>query len=361
MIPRNILANRLPSEPRSTRERPTKAHTIIALTLLLLLSVGCSESASSRATLNGAGASFPAPVYQAWSYGFSQSNAKIQVNYQSIGSGAGISQIKSGTIDFAGTDNPLQNAELEEFGLKQFPMLTGGVVVIVNLPNLNENTIKLDKQTLADIFLGKIQKWNAQEIVALNPEIQLPDLPITIVHRSDSSGTTFLFTQYLSAISPEWKEKVGEGASVKWPVGVGGQKNPGVCNNVSKIAGSIGYTEYTYAVEAKLACADLENADGKIVSPSLDTFQAAATNADWSAPGFLTPLSNQPGEKSWTIVGVTYILVRSDTPEEKLADLKAYFQWCFESGGTSALKLHYVPIPQEVAEKILESINNTSR
>lgn len=325
-----------------------------------LATVSAAASANADVlTLNGAGASFPAPVYQLWTYAYTQTG-KAKVNYQSLGSGAGLSQIKAGTVDFAGTDNPLTIEEQAEAGLIQFPMLTGGVVVIVNVPGVKSGELKLSRAVLADIFLGKISNWNDPAIAALNPGVKLPkSLPITVVRRSDSSGTTFIFTDYLSKISGEWKDKIGAGSSVKWPVGIGGQKNPGVCNNVAKIRGGIGYTEYTYAVEAKLNCAQLENREGEFVAPAAANFAASAANADWNnAPGFLMMLTDQPGADSWPITGVTYILLRKDTSAERREALKDYFNWCFTDGAASASRLNYVPIPENVVKLIREKALN---
>lgn len=307
--------------------------------------------------LNGAGASFPAPVYQAWSYGYTQASGGVRVNYQSMGSGAGINQIKSGTVDFAGTDSPLSSEELAEAGLLQFPMLMGGVTPVVNIPGVKSNELKLTPEVLADIFMGKISRWNAPEIAALNPGLKLPPLKITVVRRGDAAGTTFIFTDYLCKASSEWAEKIGSGTTVDWPVGIGGQKNPGVCNNVRKIRGSIGYAEYTYAVESKLATVQLMNHDGIYVKPDLDSFSAAAANADWAnAPGLSVNLNNQPGENSWPITGVTYILLRKDCAPEVFAALKEYFHWCFESGAVSAYKLNYVALPASVVEIVNQKI-----
>lgn len=325
-----------------------------------LATVSAAASASADVlTLNGAGASFPAPVYQLWTYAYTQTG-KAKVNYQSLGSGAGLSQIKAGTVDFAGTDNPLTIEQQAEAGLIQFPMLTGGVVVIVNVPGVKSGELKLSRAVLADIFLGKISNWNDPAIAALNPGVKLPkSLPITVVRRSDSSGTTFIFTDYLSKISGEWKDKIGAGSSVNWPVGIGGQKNPGVCNNVAKIRGGIGYTEYTYAVEAKLNCAQLENREGEFVAPAAANFAASAANADWNnAPGFLMMLTDQPGADSWPITGVTYILLRKDTAAERREALKDYFNWCFTDGAASASRLNYVPIPENVVKLIREKVLN---
>lgn len=315
----------------------------------------CSDSAKDGLTINGAGASFPAPVYQSWTHTYTSAKDAegIKVNYQSLGSGAGLNQIKAKTVDFAGVDNPLTKEEQEEAGLLQFPMLTGGVVVIVNVPGVENEAMKLSKAVLADIFLGNIDKWNDERIQKDNPDLKLPDLAITVVRRADSSGTSFIFTNYLSKISKEWEEKVGFGSSVKWPVGIGGQKNPGVCNNVSKIKGSIGYTEYTYAVEAKLDMVQIENEAGQFIRPTVESFSASAASADWkNAPGFYMVLTNQPGEKSWPITGVTYILIRKDCPADMKKALIDYFNWCFTTGAAAAGKLNYVPLPENVVKLV---------
>ena len=322
-------------------------------TAVVLALAGCSDS--KDLTINGAGASFPAPVYQSWTHGYSQTVNGVKVNYQSLGSGAGVNQIKAGTVDFAGTDNPLTLDEQNKAGLVQFPMLTGGVVVIVNIPGIDNNQLKLSRANLADIYLGKITKWNDPRLLKDNPG--LPDLAITVVRRADASGTSFIFTNYLSKISEEWKNSAGCGSSVKWPVGIGGQKNPGVCNNVAKIKGAIGYTEYTYAVEAKLAMAQLENKSGNFIAPALDNFTAGAAAADWkNAPGFYMVLTDQPGEKSYPILGVTYILFRKDIAPERKAELFKYFNWCLTSGEASAKKLQYVPLPENVVQLIQNEV-----
>lgn len=312
---------------------------------------------AAETTINGAGASFPAPVYQNWTYTYSKSNSGVQVNYQSIGSGAGLNQIKAKTVDFAGSDNPLTLAEQQKNGLLQFPMLTGGVVVIVNLPGIKSDELRLKPQTLADIYLGKITRWNDAKIKAQNPKVKLPRMRITVVRRADASGTSFIFTNYLTKISKEWADKVGCDSAVKWPVGIGGQKNPGVCNNVAKIRGSIGYTEYTYAVEAKLNMVQLENRAGKFVKSNVESFTASAANADWkNAPGFYMVLTDQNGENSWPLTGVTYVLIRKDCPPAMRAELVKYFKWCFLTGATAAKKLNYVPIPENVAELVWKTV-----
>lgn len=324
---------------------------------MLIAVMGLTAFCQADVTLTGAGASFPAPVYRKWTYSYSQQTPGVTVTYQSVGSGAGLNQIKEGTVDFAGSDNPLTLQQQQDAGLVQVPMLTGGVVVIVNLPGVKDGQLKLSKDVLSRIYLGEITMWNDAAIKALNPKLKLPKLKITVVRRSDSSGTSFIFTNYLSKISPVWKEKVGQGSSVKWPVGIGGQKNPGVCNNVAKIKGSIGYTEYTYAVESKLTCAALENADGKFVQPSQKAFSASAAAADWkNAPGFYMELTNIPGAESWPITGVTYVLTRKDADADTKAALRNYFNWCYTEGADDAAELNYVALPAEVVNLVSGSL-----
>ena len=322
-------------------------------TAAMLAAAGCSDG--NRVTVNGAGASFPAPVYQNWTHSYNQTNPGVQINYQSLGSGAGINQIKAGTVDFAGTDNPLTLEEQDAAGLVQFPMLIGGVVVIVNIPGVNNNQLKLSRENLADIFLGKITRWNDPRLLKDNPG--LPDLEITVVRRADASGTSFIFTNYLSKISAEWRRAAGCGSSVKWPVGIGGQKNSGVCNNVAKINGAIGYTEYTYAVEAKLTMVQLENKAGNFIAPSIDNFIAGAGAADWeNAPGYYMELTDQEGENSYPILGVTYILFRKDLAAERKVELFKYFNWCLTSGATAARRLQYVPLPESAVTQIQREV-----
>jgi phosphate transport system substrate-binding protein len=315
--------------------------------------IALSTFASLAESLNGAGASFPAPVYRVWTYNYKQA-AKVKVNYQSVGSGAGINQIKSKTVDFGASDKPLKKAELDKAGLIQFPMLMGGVVVVVNVPGIKNNQLKLDGQTLADIFMGKIKRWDDPKITKLNAGVKIPAVPINVVHRSDGSGTTWIFTNYLCKVSPEWKKGIGNGKSVKWPVGIGGQKNPGVANNVKKISGSIGYVEYTYAVESKMSSIQLKNKSGKFIKPDLKSFQAAGANADWkNAPGYYMVLTDQPGAGSWPITGVTYILIyKKQTNAAKAKSLLKYFAWCYKEGANVAAKLQYVPIPDSVVAMV---------
>lgn len=334
-----------------------------AILLSIFAFTGCDDATNDptdstvnekQIVLNGAGATFPSPVYNNWSYNYSASmEESVLVNYQGTGSGAGVNQLKEGTVDFAGSDAPLAADEQKEQGLVQFPMLAGGVVVVVNIPGIKDSELKLSQNNLADIFLGKIKSWDDPAIVKDNPEIKLPALPISVVHRSDSSGTTFLFTNYLAKISKEWKEKIGDGKTVNWPIGIGGQKNPGVCNSVTKIQGSIGYTEYTYALESKLNMATLQNAAGKFIAPSQGSFAEAMKRADWEkSPGFYVILTNPEGEASYPIMGVTYILYRTDLDASKKAELHKYFNWCFVSGKSAAEKMHYISIPDSVVQAI---------
>ncbi len=315
--------------------------------------IAASSIASLAESLNGAGASFPAPVYRVWTYNYKQA-AKVKVNYQSVGSGAGINQIKSKTVDFGASDKPLKKADLDKSGLIQFPMLMGGVVVVVNIPGIKNNQLKLDGQTLSDIFMGKIKRWDDPKIIKLNSGVKIPSVPINVVHRSDGSGTTWIFTNYLCKVSPAWKKGIGNGKSVKWPVGIGGQKNPGVANNVKKISGSIGYVEYTYAVESKMPTIQLKNKNGKFIKPDLKSFQAAGANADWkNAPGYYMVLTDQPGAESWPITGVTYILIyKKQTNAAKAKSLLKYFAWCYKEGANVAAKLKYVPIPDSVVAMV---------
>ena len=326
--------------------------------MLFALLTGCpsakTSSDAANVTLNGSGATFPAPVYAHWSYNYSQStNGMIQVNYQGVGSGAGVNQIKEGTVDFAGTDSPLKIDELDSNGLVQFPMLGGGVVVAFNVPDIEDATLKLSRKVLSDIFLGKITNWNDPAIKADNPGLTLPERAITVVHRSDASGTSFIFTNYLSKISRSWQESVGEGKTVAWPCGIGGQKNPGVCNTVAKIQGAIGYTEYTFAVEANLPCALLENAAGQFISPSDPAFAAALESADWkNAPGNYLILTDAAGEQSYPIAAVTYILYKKNLSDNKKQALFDYVNWCFESGKTTAKELHFAPMPGKLIDGV---------
>ncbi len=311
-------------------------------------------------TITGAGATFPYPVYAKWAEAYYKATG-VKLNYQSIGSGGGIKQIKAKTVDFGASDAPMKPADLDKYGLIQWPQIMGGEVLAVNLPGIKSGELKLSKQVLADIFLGKITKWNDAKIAAINPGVKLPEMKITVVHRSDGSGTTFIFTNYLSKISPEWKEKVGFGKAVSWPTGVGGKGNEGVSSYVSRIPGGIGYVEYAYALQNHLTWTKLENHDGAYVTPTAANFQAAAAGADWAAAkGYYLLLTNQPGAKSWPITGASFILVykKADKPENTRAVLK-FFDWAYKNGQDAALKLDYVPMPEKVVDMVEKKWSQT--
>jgi phosphate transport system substrate-binding protein len=276
------------------------------------------------------------------------------MNYQSIGSGGGIKQIKAKTVDFGASDKPLTPEELEKHGLTQFPTVMGGVVPVINVDGIKEGQIKLTGTVLADIFMGKIKKWNDPAIAGLNKGVALPAGEITVVHRSDGSGTTFLFTNYLTKVSPEWKDKVGSEASVAWPVGTGGKGNEGVANFVKQIKGSIGYVEFAYAKQNKMNYAQLQNKDGVFVSPTEDNFKAAAANAQWDkAPGFYEILTDEPGKASWPITGATFILMhKSQASPAQAAEVLKFFEWAYTSGDNMALELDYIPMPDSVVKLI---------
>jgi phosphate transport system substrate-binding protein len=326
---------------------------LVAATLCL------GMAAAARAgvdRINGAGATFPYPVYAQWASAYHKATG-VRLNYQSIGSGGGIRQIKKKTVDFGASDAPMKPEELDRYGLLQWPQVMGGVVPVVNLPGIAPGELRLDGKTLADLFLGRIARWDDPRIAGLNPGLKLPHRRITVVHRSDGSGTTFIFTHYLAKISPLWKEKVGFGKAVAWPTGIGGKGNEGVASYVKRIPGGIGYVEYAYALQNNLTTVQLENHDGKYVAPTVETFQAAAANADWAgAKGFYLILTDQPGEKSWPITGASFILVHrvAEKPERTKAVLK-FFDWAFRNGTDMALKLHYVPMPESVIDMVEKS------
>ncbi len=324
--------------------------TLIAAGLMVVAMVAAGWA---EVTINGAGATFPYPLYSRWAHKY-QELTKVKLNYQSIGSGGGIAQIKAKTVDFGASDEVMKSEELKQAGLVQFPTVIGGVVPIVNLPGIGANAITLSPQVLADIFLGKIKTWNDPGIAKINPTVKLPNTPIMIVHRADGSGTTWIFTNYLSLISPEWKEKVGFGKSVNWPTGIGGKGNEGVAANVKQTVGAIGYVEYAYASLNNLATVKLMNKAGKAVEPNMETFQAAAAGADWSkVSDFGLVLTDQPGEKSWPICGATFILMhREQADPAKAKEVLKFFDWCYQHGDNIAVELHYVPLPAKVKDLI---------
>ena len=312
-----------------------------------------AAQAVTAADITGAGATFPYPLYAKWAEAYRTATG-VGMNYQSIGSGGGIKQILAKTVDFGASDAPLEPAQLEKDGLIQFPMVMGGVVPVVNLEGIKGGGLRLTGSVLADIYLGKITKWNAPAIAALNKGVKLPEQDITVVARSDGSGTTFIFTNYLSKVSTEWKDKAGNNTSVKWPAGVAGKGNEGVAAYVQRLSGSIGYVEYAYALQNKMSYALMQNKDGNFVGPDDKTFRAAAANAQWDkAPGFYLLLTDQAGKESWPITGATFILMhkKQDKPANATIALK-FFDWAYESGDKMALDLDYVPMPDSVVKLV---------
>jgi phosphate transport system substrate-binding protein len=308
------------------------------------------------AEISGAGATFPYPIYAKWAEAYKTATG-IGVNYQSIGSGGGIKQITAGTVDFGASDMPLKPDELDKNGLVQFPPVIGGEVLVVNIPGVKTDDLTLDGKAIAEIYLGKVTKWSDPAIARLNPGKTLPDLGIAVVHRSDGSGTTFIFTNYLSKVSPEWKDKVGEETAVEWPTGLGGKGNEGVSALAARTSGAIGYVEYAYALQNKLIHARLINHDGVALSPGSKVFQAAAANADWTkAAGFYLILTDQPGQETWPITGATFILMhkKQDKPE-RAKEVLGFFDWAYHNGGQMAEQLDYVPMPAKVISVVEES------
>ena len=308
---------------------------------------------AQAADITGAGATFIYPLLSKWSADYNQATGN-KINYQSIGSGGGIAQIKAKTVDFGSSDAPLKPEELAKYGLAQFPSAIGGVVPVVNIAGLKAGAMKLDGDVLADIFLGKISKWNDPRIVALNGGIVLPDMKITVVHRSDGSGTTFNFVNYLSKVSPEWKAKVGEGTSVKWPAGIGGKGNEGVAAYVKQVKGGIGYVELSYALQNKMAYSRLKNAAGNYVNPSDETFQAAAASADWAtARDFYLIMTNAGGENAWPIAATNFILMYKQPKDAaRSRSAKEFFRWAYANGDAQAKSLDYVPLPDALVNQI---------
>jgi len=306
------------------------------------------------ADITGAGASFPAPVYAKWADAYQKATGN-KLNYQSIGSGGGIKQITAKTVDFGASDKPLKPEDLEKGGMVQFPTVIGGVVPVVNVEGIKPGQLKLTGDVLANIYLGKINKWNDPAIVALNPGLKLPDQDIGVVRRADGSGTTFIFTNYLSKVSGEWKEKVGEGSSVQWPLGLGGKGNEGVSAFVQRLPGSIGYVEYSYALQNKLPHTQLKNKDGVFVQPDQAAFKAAAAGADWSH-SFYEIITEQPGKATWPISGATFILMHKvqDKPAQGTEVLK-FFDWAYANGDEMASSLDYVPLPKATVDLIKAS------
>jgi len=334
-------------------EQAVYAYRIACLGIAAAAAICCSAGA---AEINGAGATFPYPIYAKWAEAYAAKTG-LKMNYQSIGSGGGIKQITAKTVDFGASDMPLKPADLEKEGLTQFPMIMGGVVPVVNLPGVQPGQLKLSGKILADIYLGKITKWNDPAIASLNPGLKLPDQAIAPVYRSDGSGTTFIFTHYLSEVSPEWKDKIGENTSVQFPTGIGGKGNEGVSAMASRTAGAIGYVEYAYAKQNKLTYALLQNKDGQFVTPDIKSFQAAAANADWAnAKDFYLLLTNQPGKESWPITGASFILMHKQQSKPDAArEVLSFFDWAYHNGQPLAEQLDYVPMPENVTKLVGQS------
>jgi phosphate transport system substrate-binding protein len=312
--------------------------------------------ASAAADITGAGSTFIYPIFAKWSDTYKKETG-IGLNYQSIGSGGGIKQIEANTVTFGASDKPLGDEDLAKFGLTQFPAAMGGIVPIVNLEGVKPGELVLDGKALADIYMGKVTVWNDPEIKALNASVNLPATPIVVVHRSDGSGTTFNFTDYLNKVSAEWKDKVGSDTAVEWPAGLGGKGNEGVAGTVKQTVGGIGYVEYAYATQNNLSYTKMVNKDGKTVSPSLDTFGAAAANADWAgAKNFHVIITNQPGADSWPIAASTWVIVHKEPSDPAAVDAAlTFFDWGYEKGGDEAKALNYVPIPKKVVDLIKAS------
>ncbi len=318
---------------------------LVAVAALAVATVSYAQN------VTGAGASFPAPIYSKWADSYNKAT-KVQVNYQSVGSGAGIKQIIAKTVDFGASDMPLTDEQLAKDGLMQFPTVIGGVVPVVNIKGITPGQLRMTGLLLGDIYLGKITKWNDPAIKAINKDVPLPDTQIAVVRRADGSGTTFLFTNYLSKVNPDWKSRVGEGTAVNWPTGTGGKGNEGVSAFVQRLDNSIGYVEYAYAKQNKMSHILIGNKEGKFVAPDDDAFKAAAVGADWTK-SFYQVLTEQPGEASWPITGATFILMHKvqDKPAQASGSLK-FFNWAYENGDKTATELDYVPMPASVKDLV---------
>ena len=327
--------------------------SMIQVLTLSLAAVGFS-SAWAQQEATGAGASFPAPLYSKWASDYNKATG-VKINYQSVGSGAGLKQIEAKTVDFGASDAPLKDEELKAKGLVQFPTVIGGIVPVINVAGIKPGELKLSGQVLGDIYLGKITNWSDPAIKALNPGVALPDAAIAPVRRADGSGTTFGFTNYLSKVNPEWKSKVGEGTAVNWPTGAGGKGNEGVAAFVGRLPNSIGYVEYAYVKQNKMNYAKLQNAAGNFVSPDDDNFKAAAAGAEWDK-SFYQILTNQPGKDAWPITSATFILMNKtqDKPAQATTALK-FFDWAYKNGDKTAGDLDYVPMPDKVKQIIYKS------
>ncbi|RJR22803.1 MAG: phosphate ABC transporter substrate-binding protein PstS [Nitrospiraceae bacterium] len=324
--------------------------TILKLTIIVLLIMSFAQAYAAE-MINGAGATFPYPVYSAWAFDYNKVTG-TQLNYQSIGSGGGIKQITERTVDFGASDKPLTTEQLNKDNLLQFPAVIGGVVPVVNLPGVKAGELRLDSDTVCKIYLGDIKYWDDKGIKSLNPKTDLAHNEITVVHRSDGSGTTAIFTEYLSGVCPSWKDKVGAGTSVKWPAGIGGKGNEGVANYTQRTANSIGYVEFAYAEQNRLAYTLLKNPAGNFVAPSFDAFEDAAATGDFDPKKhFHLWLVNAPGKNAWPVAGATFILLAKEKTDENKNVVK-FYDWAFKNGDAKAKELVYVPLPGSLKEKI---------
>ena len=328
----------------------------ITTPLALLAVLAAAPVPAARAagvTIHGAGATFPYPLYAAWAWHYAKETG-VRVNYQSIGSGGGIRQIQARAVDFGASDAPVDADDLDRHGLVQFPMVIGGVVPVVNLPGVRAGELRLTPDLLAALFLGRIPRWNDPALTAANPGISLPDLPVTVVHRADGSGTTWIFSHYLDKVSPDWHEAVGYGKALQWPAGIGAKGNEGVASYVQRVRGAVGYVEYAYALQNKMTHAALKNRAGRFARPTAEAFAAAAAGADWAGtPGFGVVLTDQPGEGAWPITGASFLLVPKE-PED-CAEARAmldFFDWAYRRGAGIAGELHYIPLPAEVVSLV---------
>ncbi len=333
----------------------TLKNNIAKLTAAVAFGVAVSATgamAQNPVTVTGAGASFPAPVYAKWAAEYAKETGN-RINYQSIGSSAGVKQIEAGTVDFGATDAPLSEAQLKEKGLIQFPTVIGGVVLAINVDGIKTNELVLDGETLGDIYLGKIKKWNDPAIAKLNPSLTLPNQDISVVRRADGSGTSFIFTGYLAKVNNEWKEKVGSGSTVNWPVGIGGKGNDGVTAFVQRIEGSIGYVEYAYAKQNNLSYTKLVSKDGEIVSPGIESFSAAAKEVKWNE-SFVQDMTDKPGKNAWPLASTTFVLLHKEQKDPVITkEIVNFFNWGYgKQGQEIVIGLDYAPLPENVVEII---------
>ncbi|KAG8152667.1 phosphate ABC transporter substrate-binding protein PstS [Burkholderia catarinensis] len=319
--------------------------------ILVPCTLALAAIAAQAADVTGAGSTFAAPIYTKWADAYKKAGGG-KVNYQGIGSSGGLKQINAKTVDFAGSDAPLKDDELAKDGLFQFPTVVGGVVPVVNVPGVKPGELTLSGPVLGDIYLGKIKKWNDPAIAALNPKVKLPDTDIAVVRRADGSGTSFIWTNYLSKVNDEWKSKIGEGTAVNWPTGTGGKGNDGVAAFVQRLPGAVGYVEWAYAKKNNMIYTALKNSTGTVVEPKTETFKAAAAGANWSK-SFYQILTNQPGKEAWPVVGATFVLLhaKQEKPEQAKETLK-FFDWAFRNGNQAATDLDYISLPDPVVSEI---------